>query len=312
MRHLHAQACRAAIEILLCVPERSVAGGARPEWADFHSVRIIETGPLRIIAEAKAAAVRAAAAPVVVFTEEHSFPAPGWAEALIARHREPHAVVGPVMVNPNPGLPMSWSNFIAEYGPWVAPAEPGLRSHLPGNNSSYKRDILLQYGGRLPVMLDAESLLHQDLLNNGHTLYLESRANTSHFNITRLDAFRRVHHEYGRMFAAQRCRDWNLARRIVYTAGSPLIPLIRLCRHWTDIWRVRGVPRRDPRFWAYLLLALLDSAWGEMKGYSTGAGNSREQIFELEFHRLRYLDPRDHKHLSTGDLPAVCSRSTQP
>ena len=39
---------------------------------------------------------------VVAFGEEHCFPEPGWAQALIDAHREDYAAVGPAMHNANP------------------------------------------------------------------------------------------------------------------------------------------------------------------------------------------------------------------
>lgn len=299
MRRLAAQTRAADIEILLCAPTRQCIEATRPEWARFHSVRVLETGPIRVIAEAKALGVRAATAPIVAFTEEHAFPAPDWAAALIERHREGHAVVGPEMVNPNPRTTMSWANFVIEYGAWIQPAVPGARSHVPGNNSSYKREVLLAYGERLPAMLDAETLLHWDLGARGHSIYLEPRARTLHLNITRRVDFRKVHREYGRMFAAQRSGAWPSWRRGLYALGSPLIPVIRLPRCCADIARGTGVPRGRPGFWGHVLLALADSAWGEMQGYAAGFGKSREAIFEQEFHRSRYLDALDTELLET-------------
>ena len=146
---LHRQRNRGELEILLCVRTRADAEPAPTLWRDFHAVHILEIGPVRVIAEAKASATRQASAPLGVFAGEHSFPAEGWAEALIERHRESHAAVGPVLVNPNDRMAISWANFLIEYGPWMAPCEGGLRTHLPGNNSCYKRDILISFGDRL-------------------------------------------------------------------------------------------------------------------------------------------------------------------
>ena len=293
MGHLHAQDGRERIEILLCIPSRAAVGPDRPEWNDFAAVRILETGNISVIAQAKALAVRAASAPIVAFAEEHAFPAAGWARALIARHEERHAVVGPVMVNPNPGLTIGWANFLIEYGPWMSPAEAGPRSHLPGNNSSYRRDLLLQFGDRLADMLDAETLLHWELAAAGHTLYLEPRAVTRHLNITRFSSFQRVHFQYGRMFAAQRGRHWNRFRRVLYSVGSLLIPMIRFVRHWPDIRRNPELPKRRLSFWWFLIFGLIESARGECAGYLTGAGDSRRHIFELEFHRSHHLHSTD-------------------
>jgi hypothetical protein len=293
MRHLHAQENHQEIEIVICAPTCAALGPEPSEWKDFAAVQVLEIGDMRIIAQAKALAVKKAAAPIVAFAEEHSFPARGWARAFIERHREPHAVVGPVMVNPNPNLPVSWANFLIEYGPWMAPSAAGCRTHLPGNNSSYKRDVLLAFGDRLTAVLDGETLLQWELAAAGHSLFLEPRAATRHLNITRRSSFRRVHYQYGRMFASQRAASWSVFRRLLYGFGSPLIPLVRLRRHLPDVARNPKLPRLSMSFWKFVALGLFDSARGECVGYLTGPGDSREHVFELEFHRRQHLDPAD-------------------
>jgi hypothetical protein len=95
------------------------------------------------------------------------------------------------------------------------------------------------------------------------------------------------------MFAAQRAASWSVVRRLVYAAGSPLIPAIRMWRHAPDVFRSPDVPRTKPAFWGYLMLALAECARGECVGYLAGPGNSRQEVFELEFHRLQHLDPSD-------------------
>jgi hypothetical protein len=39
----------------------------------------------------------------------------------------------------------------------------------------------------------------------------------------------------------------------------------------------------------FLTLALLVSAFGEMIGYTMGAGNAKDKLTIFEFHRVRYL-----------------------
>ena len=93
--------------------------------------------------------MREASAPIVVFTEDHCFPEPEWAAALLARHAEPWAAVGPVLRNANPETTVSWADLLIAYGPWLAPGVAGPKDHLPGHNSSYKTSVLREYGDRL-------------------------------------------------------------------------------------------------------------------------------------------------------------------
>ena len=194
-------------------------------------------GPLHSVAAARAEGIRRARAPVVALAEDHSYPAPGWAQALIAAHREPWAAVGPVVANANPGSTMSWANHLVEYGPWIEPADPGPVDFLPGHNSAYKRALLLDYGPELEAMLEAECLLHQDLRTRGYQVYLEPRAKTYHLNYSKPFSWIPVHFHGSRLFAAARTRygRWGLRRRLVYASASVLIPLVRLRRIWAKV-----------------------------------------------------------------------------
>ncbi|MCL6546490.1 MAG: hypothetical protein K6T61_14805, partial [Bryobacteraceae bacterium] len=90
--------------------------------------------------------MRAASAPLVVMTEDHSLPEPGWAAALLEAHREHRAAVGPAIVNGNPESLLSWANVVIEYGEWLDPVQSRPVQHLPGHNTCYRRDVLLDYG----------------------------------------------------------------------------------------------------------------------------------------------------------------------
>jgi hypothetical protein len=126
-----------------------------------------------------AAGVREAIAPLVSYAEEHAYPAPGWAEALIKAHRQSWAAIGGTIANANPGNSVNWASFFTDFGPWVEPAEGGEISHLPWHHAVYKRSILLEYGPELETMLETESILHADLQARGYRLYLEPAARQS-------------------------------------------------------------------------------------------------------------------------------------
>ncbi len=153
------------------------------DLAGFHSYQVIELGRSLTVAAGNAAGVRMAAAPIVVLGEDHCFPDQGWAQALIEAHAGPWAAVGPVMCNANPGNAVSWADLLIGYGPWAEPSGGGEMSFLPGHNSSYKRDVLLQYGEELEARLAAEAVMHWDLRAKGHRLYLEPSARVHHLNL---------------------------------------------------------------------------------------------------------------------------------
>jgi hypothetical protein len=256
-----------------------------PGLSDFCEVRVVEIGSVGSIAQAHAAGIREASAPVVVLSEDHSFPEPGWAAALIERHRQPWAAVGPVVRNANPDGLITWADFLLGYGTWLDPSPAGECNHLPGHNSSYKRAILLSYDAELDRMFEAESILHWDLRAKGHRLYLEPAAKTAHMNFGRFRPWVPYLVHAGRIFAAARARRWGLGRRLFYVGAAPLIPLIRL-------WRIRAEIRQPgrpahlwPRIMPVLAVGLILDTVGQVLGYAFGVGNAHGKLFPFEFHR---------------------------
>jgi len=100
----------------------------------------------------RVAGIRAATAPIVALAEDHSFPDPDWADALITAHQARFAVVGPVLRNANPRSMLSWANLLLEYAPWLEGTPGQEMKDLPGHNSAYRRDLLLAFGEEIHVV----------------------------------------------------------------------------------------------------------------------------------------------------------------
>ena len=239
----------------------------------------------------------AARAPLVAFIEDHSYPEKSWAEKLMAaHHREEYAVVGPVVLNANPNN-NSWGCFLVFYSHWMW-ARPGEKvRHLPANQSCYRKDLLLAYGNRLPHMLDAESILHQDFLFNGYTIGQEGEAKIYHLNFSNLNSSMTEYFLSSRIFASERASKWRFFRRLVYTLGSPLLPLIRLPRILADVRQARLELRIFLNAMIPIVAILSAGAAGEMLGYAFGRGRAKELLFHFQ-------EERDEA-FSQADLDAV-------
>ncbi|MDT7602535.1 MAG: hypothetical protein QOF61_532, partial [Acidobacteriota bacterium] len=132
VRALRAQSVRAQLELVITAPSAASLRLDEAAVRDFYACKVVEVGRVDSTARARAAGVRAASASVVAFGEDHAFPAPGWAAALMARHAGEWSAVAPVMANANPRSKVSWANLLVEYAPWLEPTEGGEREHLPG------------------------------------------------------------------------------------------------------------------------------------------------------------------------------------
>lgn len=283
--HLTAQTVAGSIELIICAPSAERAAVDVEAVRGLHSVRVLEAGPLKEMGPVRARAVREASADVVAFAEDHCFPYPDWAEALLAAHAEPHAAVGPAVYNANPESRISWADLLIEYGRWVAPGRRGEVELLPGHNSSYKRDVLLQYGHELDSLMEAETVLFWDLRRRGYTLLFEPAARVRHTNFSRLGPYLSVLWHLGRSFGGKRAEPWSVARRAAYALAAPAIPFIRLNHIVRTAIDNRVSIRRLVLTSPALLAGLAVDCVAQATGAAFGAGRSTVRLTAYEFHR---------------------------
>jgi hypothetical protein len=300
MLHLRAQTARERLEIVIVCPSRDQLGLLESDLEGFQRWKVVEVGEIKVLSAAKAAALPETSAPIVAFAEDHCFPEPGWAEALIIAHGQGHAAVGPIMRNANPATSISWAGLFLHYGCCMRPLLSGGCVNLPWHNTSYKRQVLLDYGSDLHAMLLVEGLLFEDLRAKGHTLHLQASAHTHHVNISILSSW--IAHAFlgGRVFGAQRAltNRWPRWKRWLYVAGSPLIPVIRLLRTVRAI-RKAGEGAMVIRVLPSMLAGLLPHALGEAAGYAMGLGDdttARYSYYEMK--RFLHVAERDRELLT--------------
>ena len=287
VRHLRAQTIAGRIELVIVAPGEPDVDDA--ELAGLHSHRLVRVGDIRSLSWARAPGIRAASAPIVALAESHCFPEPEWAERLLAAHGGEWAAVGPAFVNANPRSVVSWVNLLLDYAPWLAPTQGGEMHDLPGHNSSYRKDVLLAYGDRLETMLEAETIMHEDMRASGHRLYQEAGARAAHLNVTRTASWIGERFQTGRRFASARAYAWPAWRRLVYAAGSPLIPAVRFRRLLRDFARTGAGAELRGYGYGLLALALFVSAAGELVGYAAGSGDSMYALSRIELHKERHV-----------------------
>ena len=297
VRHLRGQTIAEQIELVIVTSQ----GELRPdedEVRGLHSWRVVPVDDIQSLSWARAPGIRAAAAPVVALAESHCFPEPEWGERFLAAYENGWAAVGPAIVNANPGPAISWVNLLLDYGPWLAPTPGGELDDLPGHNSSYRREILLEYGDRLESMLEAETIMHLDLRARGHRLYQEPTARAAHLNVTTTSSWMGERFQTGRRFASARAHSWPAWRRAVYAAGSPLIPIVRARRIAADARRIGAGERLGRAGFALVGLALCVSAAGELVGYAFGSGDSMYALSRIELHKERHVRPSERAELA--------------
>lgn len=294
LRHLADDRMAAAMEVLLAVPSGQALRIPLPDR--FGAFRVVESEDFSSLGRARAAAVRAASTPAVFFTEDHSFPGPDWTEPLLARVGEGFADAGPEVRNANPRTRVSWADAMICYGDYFEPTRSGAARGIAWHNSAYRRDVLLELGDQLPLLLEADSALQQAILARGQRLALEPSAFTLHCNISRPSSHVLALFWGNRLYGLTRAlaERWTLPRRLLYAAAWPLIAAMQFKRAAGHCLRLRrsAVPRLPVL--AILILSALAAATGEVAGYLLGAGQTLTRRLHIELNRKPHLVPGDH------------------
>jgi hypothetical protein len=250
---------------------------------DFAAVRLLVHDGTALPA-ARAAGARAAAAPYVAIAETHAFPQPGWARGIVSRLDEGWAAVGPRITPGNP-VRKAAAMTVFDYGRWMS-GPPGPWPDIPGHNSAYRRDVLLDALARMPDGMDAETLLQGEIRAAGGRLYLDMGICVAHLNVEEHGAASREWRTFSRVYAARRAARWGRLRRAIYTVGSPFLPVIRFARLVRSARRggyLGSLLRGIDMIW----VSLVSSAFGEMLGYATLRCDPSATL-EVELHRRRW------------------------
>lgn len=273
---------RVRVEILLV----RIGPGERPAGSLDPRVRHLEKPARTTFAEARAAAVREARAPVVAFLEEHARVLDGWAEAVLAGHRAGYAGVGAAVRAANPGVGDSDLMGFLAYGLWYEPLERGETVLLPGHNCSFDRDALLSLGDDLAEDLACDLVLHGRLAARGARFLTEPSARLAHLNETSADRLAAGVALFYRTYAVARARAerWNALRRLLYVLATPVIPFwsLALTRR---LARAKGGPwPAIVRSGTWRILRVrFAAAWAQALGLVAGEGDARARfsLYEL-------------------------------
>ncbi|MEO0963949.1 MAG: glycosyltransferase [Planctomycetota bacterium] len=285
---LRAQTARDLLQLVLVGPSHDATDVPANELIGFADVvRVVN--PVERMGSAQAAGTQAATAPLVMFTEDHCYPEPEHAQAMIdlfAQHN--CAAVGPTVVNGNPASLVSRVQYLIEYASYGELGPKGPARQIPGHNSTYRRDALLHYGDELHQWLEVETLMHWDMNDRGLVTLNGSAPRSRHWNCSRLGPLLYFAWVFPRVFAASRARQGGTIDRLKLGLLWPLIAPIRFRRLFPYAVKLHGLPPAlavSPM----LFLTLFVSAASEGAGYLAGEGKHGPRATDLEFHRDRFF-----------------------
>lgn len=284
---LRSQTAAARLEIVIAAQPSDVAEIRALHEPAFADMRVIEAD-FSTSARARAAAILQALAPIIIMAEDHCFPVrDDWAARILLAHALPHVGVGPVMRNANTASATSWANLAVEYGPFLDLEEAREADFIPGHNSSYKRDALIQFGDGLADMLEVEWVMQVTLRARGFTFWLDPSIAVEHLNYSRAGRSLRLQLLGGWMFAASRSASWPTAKRMTYSALFLAIVMRRMIGVTRQVLRSPSARPDALRSFPMTAVLLLASGLGEGIGYAFGDCGQRNALALMEYGRWR-------------------------
>ncbi|MEM8630068.1 MAG: hypothetical protein AAGF74_02410 [Pseudomonadota bacterium] len=293
------------IELVIVCPSREGLDPEMDEIEQFGCYQIVETGAAYSSGQMVAAGIVAARAPGVMYLEEHNFPPPRVAEVAIRELVDNgRPAIGFPMVPANPGL-VAWSHLFGQFATAVAPVKAGPVDRIGGHHAAYRKDALAPYQNNLTHVMDNEAVMHEDFRRRGVPMYMTEDVVIPHTQVSDFREYCR--HEYlaQRIFGAARAKvlDWSLARRLIYAAGFPLIPFVRMGR---SVWHIRRTGRTRellPQILPVMLAANTCGAFGEALGYIFGDTEAMNaDRMELELDRYAFVREEDRRKAREAGL----------
>ena len=236
----------------------------------FHSVQALRSPAISPLSYARAKGVRAAHAPFVFIAETHAYPDPDLMERLAAALSKEWSLAVPGFRNANPDSGLSWAGFLSDYGAWAATLPAGETAHPPSHDAAFRREVLLQFGDRLEKALTFGDEMYLTLQARGQKAYFEPTAGIQHVNLNRFRNFIGERFLSGVMIGAYRRERWGWGKRLVYAAGSPLIPIVlwsRIRKGVNEVAQREALPKSAI---PSLMFGIVLKAAGECRGYLLG------------------------------------------
>jgi hypothetical protein len=192
-------------------------------------------------------------------------PTPDWLSTIRAEQRHHGVVAG--AIEPGEKLrPADWAEYFVRYTRDMLPFDAHDCPDLPGDNSAYRRDLLVDVRAHYRDGF-WEPVVNRRLAEAGETLWHTPALVVRQGRSSGIRAFLRQRLVHGRAHGRQRGAGFGFARNLIGVLAAPLVPPLLTLRV------VRAVlERRRLRARVFAVLALIfvfDVAWaaGEAAGH---------------------------------------------
>jgi hypothetical protein len=251
---------RDGAEVIVC---ESVASGDRLrerfDWVSFVDC------PGRLVPQLWSEGIERTRGDIVALTISPMVPSGDWIETLKAQHRRYDAVGG--AIDPAEGIRIrDWAEYFCRYSRDMLPFDGHDCLDLPGDNASYKRDLLDRTRA---AWSDGfwEPEVHRELAADSVDLWHAPELVVRQGHSAGIRAFVDQRLRHGRAHGLQRGARYSRLRNIAGVLGAPLVAPLLTLRMLREVWS-RG-RYRGKALLALPLILLFNLAWaaGEARGH---------------------------------------------
>lgn len=221
----------------------------------------------------RAEGIRRASGEIVALLEDNCTVDENWCSEIRRAHKTPHSIVGGSVENVDHDRALDWACYFYDYGKYMNPNPAGVTSTLPGNNVSYKREVLMGVWSKFQDGF-FETFIHEELKKQGYALYLLPSAVVYHQKSYEAKRALAECYHHGRAFAGMRISQAPLVKRLVHICGSLLLPIWLPARIASRIFKKGRHLKELIRSFPHLVLLMSSWSLGEFCGYLCGEGAS--------------------------------------
>lgn len=240
-------------------------------------IRILPQRERKTVPDLRRIGVEASRGRIVAIIEEHCLAAKDWIRTLVSAHDGSCAAVGGCVEDADYRRLRDWVTYFTEYNSYMPPVPDGPSSNLPGNNISFRREVLTSC---LESLTEGywEAYLYRKLIEDRAVLISEPRMIVYHRGPFNYLYYLRQRYLFSRAFAGAAKSVSSIGKRWTYILASPVLPVLLLGRMAHRVWEKK---KRVGKFVACIPLLVPVSIvyiWGEVVGYIFGPGDSLMKV----------------------------------
>ncbi len=236
-------------------------------------VKLIAQEGRHTIPDLRRVGVQKARGEIIAILEEHCLASEEWVATIVKNHESPYVVVGGSVADWNYDRLRDWVTYFCEYNAYMPPVPEGTVNDLPGNNISFKQNILRRHLQDLDHGY-WEAFLYSRLQSENTTLFSDPKMVVYHRGPFNYLYYLRQRYLFSRAYAGARRTLISMKQRLFYLLASPILPALLLSRIAARVWQKRChidkfilcLPMLIPVTFVYI--------FGEFVGYLVGQGDS--------------------------------------